>query len=251
MNLIIISDINENQEIVQELKEQIKLEKLGRDNIILITGGLGFYSSEREKNYLDNIKKCLKELLEISSNIVYVTGDTDKKDLDLQMSSVTNVHDNHIVLNTSSGKIGIFGYGGAPNFSIRKNNLKYFPNLWDEKLIGDEIKKSLKISYEKVRFSNPDFVIFLTHSPPYNFADFSRELSFDNSISLGDFSEEKSSSELKDKKRKSTNPKHLGSKTISWFIKEHLIDFFFCDHINKEGGKCLRLIIHFYLVFLI
>jgi len=140
-------------------------------------------------------------------------------------------------LNTSFGKVGIFGYGGAPNFSVKKDQSKYFSNLWNEKLMEDEIKKSLKVNYEKVRLSNPDFVILLTHSPPYNFADYSKELSFDNSLSLGDFSEEKLNNEPKDKKRKSSNPKHLGSKTISWFIKEFSIDLSFFGHIYKEGGK--------------
>ncbi len=237
MNLIVISDIDENLELVQELKEQLNSEKIGRDNIILIAGGLGFYSPQREKNYIDKIKYCLKELLDISSNIVYVNGDTDKRDLDLQMSSVTNVHKNHIVLNTSLGKMGIFGYGGAPNFSIRNDQLKYFSNLWNEKLMKDEIKSSLRISYEKVRFSNPDFVILLTHSPPYNFADYSKELSFDTSLSSVDFSEDRSNSEPRDKKRKSSNPKHLGSKTISEFIREYSLNFSFCSHVYKEGGK--------------
>ena len=241
MNLIIISDIHEDKELIGELKDKIKSEKLGKDNLILIAGGLGYYSIQREKNYIEKVKECLKDLLEISSNIIYVTGDTDKKELDLQMSSVTNVHDNHLVLNTSSGKIGIFGYGGAPKFSVRKDQLKYYPNLWDEKIMMDDIKKSLKISYEKVRLSNPDYVILLTHSPPYNFADYSKEISFDNTISLEDYSVEQKDSENKEKKKKSSNPKHLGSKTILQFIKEFKIDLFFCNHIFKEGGKILNL----------
>lgn len=241
MNLIVISDIHEDREIIEELKEKIESEKLGRDNLVLITGGLGSYSTQREKNYTDKIKECFKDLLEISSNIIYVSGDTDKRDLDLQMSSVINVHNNHIVLNTSSGKIGIFGYGGAPNSSVRKDQYRYYSNLWDEKLMSDEIKKSLKINYEKVRFSNPDFVILLTHSPPYNFADYSKEISFDNAISLDDYSIEQSNKETKTQKKKSSNPKHLGSKTILQFVKEFQIDFYFCGHIYKEGGRTLSI----------
>ena len=237
MNLIIISDIYENLDLIDELVNEIELKKIGKDNIILIAGDLGSFSTKREQTYIENLKKFIKKLLEVSSHVLFVTGECDKKNLDLQMSSVVNLHNNYFTINTDKGKIGFLGYGGAPIHSIKQKQRRYFSNLWDEKLVNDDITKSLKLNYEKLRLNNPDKIILLTHTPPYNYMDHSKEISFAESLIDVDDTKPKSVENTNTKKAKTNTPKHLGSKSILNFIKNHKIDFVFCGHIHKEGGK--------------
>lgn len=237
MNLIIISDIYENIDLIDELVNEIELKRLGKDNITLIAGDLGSYSSKREQTYTDNLKKFIKKLLGVSSHVLFVSGECDKKNLDLQMSCVVNLHNNYFTLNTDKGKIGFLGYGGAPIHSIKQKQRRYFSNLWDEKLVNDDILKALKLNYEKLRLNNPDKIILLTHTPPYNHTDYSKEISFDESLMDVDDVEPNPIENTATKKNKTSTQKHLGSKSIINFIKNHKIDLAFCGHIHKEGGK--------------
>lgn len=237
MNLIIISDIYENLDLIDELVNEIELKKIGKDNIVLIAGDLGSFSTKREQTYTENLKKFIRKLLDVSSHVLFVPGECDKKTLDLQMSSVINLHNNYFTLNTDKGKLGFLGYGGAPIHSIKQKQRRFFSNLWDEKLINDDITKTLKLNYEKLRLNNPDKIILITHTPPYNLMDHSKEISFDESLMDTDDTELKSTENSNTKKTKTNTPKHLGSKAVLNFIKNHKIDFVFCGHIHKEGGK--------------
>ena len=58
------------------------------------------------------------------------------------------------------------------------------------------------MNYEKLRFSNPDYIILLTHTPPYGIADYSKEIAFDESLIEDDMAEPEQPQEMKKMKRK-------------------------------------------------
>jgi len=114
--------------------------------------------------------------------------------------------------------------------------------LWDENvpIVKESLMTELKIQIEKIAQAGPDYIILVTHSPPYGIADRSKPITLHEMLVLEDILEElkgETKTEAREQAKKQTSIRHIGSRVISEFIKYYKPDIHIFGHVHKEGGK--------------
>jgi len=239
LELLAISDIYGEYRILENLLFHIR-RRPKTNRISIIAGDLGLHP-EREQ-YEHDIERIFDILSEISELIVYVPGDTDSKELNVQRYNVINIDRSYKVINMENMSLGFFGLGGAVKNSVREGEPT--PYLWDESvpLVKDSLVTKLKINIEKIMLERPDMVIFVTHSPPYGIADISKPITLNEMFVLHEIATEeetieKVETEKEKRKPKYTSPRRLGSRVIRNFIRYYQPDIHIFGHVHKQGGK--------------
>lgn len=159
----------------------------------------------------------------------------------MSIPNAKNLDKQNYVVDDGEVKIGLLGLGGAPTHSLRSTELS--PYLWDENLpiIAQDLLTELKINIEKVAQAHPDYIILVTHSPPYGIADRSKPVTLREMLVLEDILEElkgETKPETKESAKKTpTSSRHLGSRVIKDFVKYYKPDIHIFGHVHKEGGK--------------
>jgi len=231
MKILAISDIYEDIELIEQLRKKFCQEQI---DIVLITGGIGFYHPQRSKEYNDNVNRIFGILSSIGEKVIFVPGGTDPDRLQADNLGIINI-DKDGYLFDEDIKIGFLGLGGVPRHSIR--NKEEFQYTWDEGIFFDSHLKKLKVAYEKVEVDNPDYFILVTHSPPYKIADYAKKITLNILSNVEEFEEEDKPKKEKKKEKVSTNPVHLGSRIIREFLNRKKIDIHIFGHVHKKGGS--------------
>ena len=238
MEIIAISDIYSDIYTIQEF---IRIASQTTDNklIIIITGDIGIRTTST--HYKQDINNIIDSLSEISKQVIYIPGDSDNKQLEIRAPNAKNLDGQNCIIDDGDIKIGLLGLGGAPRHSMRSSDLS--PYLWDESIpmVAENILTGLKINIEKIAQAQPDYIILITHSPPYGIADRSKPITLQEMLVLEDILEElKGETQPEEKepaKKTPTSIRHLGSRTISNFVKYYKPDIHIFGHVHKEGGK--------------
>ena len=238
MDLIAISDIYSDIQTIQEFV-QIASQTTDDKPILIITGDIGIRTTS--PHYKQDINNIISSLSKISKQIFYIPGDSDNKQFEIAMPNAKNLDGQNCVIDDGEMKVGLLGLGGAPAHSMRSADLS--PYLWDESvpIIAENLLTELKINIEKIAQAQPDYIILITHSPPYGIADRSKPITLQEMLVLEDILEElKGETKPEDKetaKKTPTSIRHLGSRTISNFVKYYKPDIHIFGHVHKEGGK--------------
>ena len=237
LELIAISDLYGDERVLRELLPV--LNKTEKDNRIAIVAG-DIALNAVSPGYYNEVKKILLSLAEYMAHVFYVPGDSDAHDLNFSADNVTNLDKRHYLLKSGNLKIGLIGLGGAPKHSVRVGEpLTY---LWDENIqvVADGLKSELKIQLEKVMLERPDYLVLVTHAPPYGVADRSMLISLNEILALEEILQDaglRMVREEQEKPRIARNPRHLGSKVIGEFAKYYKPDLHIFGHVHKQGGK--------------
>jgi len=221
IKIIALSDIYGEIEIINELTE--RFDK--KFDVCIIPGGIN-------KPKKDKSKEIFEKLTKISEKILFVNGGTDKIEIE-NTQEISNLENNPIILNKRRLKIGFLGIGGVPDRSIKRKT--EYQNIWNETLLRNELLRKMNVDYNKIKIEKPDFFFFISHTPPYGIADYSRKITLNELESTQDIEEQDI-----EEKRKSTNPLHLGSKIIREFLLKNKIHIHIFGHVHKEGGKLIR-----------
>jgi Icc-related predicted phosphoesterase len=234
MDIVAVSDIYSNMNIIKEFT-QIISQPL---DIIIVAGDIGIRTTST--NYEQDVNKVLTSLSKISKQVFYLPGDSDTKRFEITTPNVKNLDRQNHIVSDGELKIGLLGLGGAPTHSMRSVELSSY--LWDESIpiVRESLMTELKIQVEKIAQANPDYVILVTHSPPYGIADRSKPITLREALVLEDILEElkeETKPEAKEPVKKLSSTRHLGSRTISDFIKYYKPDIHIFGHVHKEGGK--------------
>jgi len=214
-------------------------EEEKENRITIIAGDIGIKSAT--KNYIQDIRQVFRLLLKVNKYLLYVPGDSDEKQLQVDMPSVINLDRKSYVLKFEDIKVGFLGLGGAPKHSVRVD--EPLPYLWDENIpiIATELETELKINIQKVAQEHPDYIILVTHTPPYGVADRSKPITLREIAVLEDLLEElkgEVKTETKETTKKiPTTPRHLGSRIVRDFVRYYKPDIHIFGHVHKEGGK--------------
>ena len=236
MDLIAVSDIYGDVRIVREFLSRISDSKKD-DRVIVVVGDIDIkaYST----NYFRNVNRILKLLSKNCKVLFYVPGDSDAKKLIVTGQNIVNIDINNFIVKVNDMKIGLLGLGGAPSHSIREK--KFFTYLWDENIpiVREGLMRDLKINLEKLMVERPDYMILVTHSPPYGIADYSRPITLSEEVMLEDIlEEEEQEKEIeRARKRATRNPRHLGSRMLKEFVRYYKPDIHIFSHVHKQGGK--------------
>jgi Icc-related predicted phosphoesterase len=232
MDLIALSDIYGD---ISTLKDFVRTlnSKEKEKRIFIVAGDISFTRNQQEYNEIFSL------LSRNSKYVLYVPGDADIKDLNINLPNVINLDRNNFTLEISDIRLGFLGLGGAPKHSIREDEI--LPNTYDESIpiVKDGILNRLKINIEKIMLNNPHYVILVTHSPPYGIADRSTPITLKESIILEEILLD---TEYKGKKRKKSlvSPRRLGSKAIKEFVEYYKPDIHIFGHVHKQGGKLIK-----------
>lgn len=240
MKIIAISDIYSDIAIVRGFASIIK-DSNEEKPIIIIAGDIGI--RPKSKHYARDINKIISSLSKICKQIFYVPGDSDIKEIETTAPNAKNLDRQNYVIDDGEVKVGLLGLGGAPTHSLRSTELS--PYIWDESIpiTYENIKTDLKINIEKVAQEHPDYIILVTHSPPYGIADRSKPVTLREMLVLEDILEEltqgetKTENKEKTKRKKPTSIRHLGSHVIREFIRYYKPDIHIFGHVHKQGGK--------------
>lgn len=238
LELVAISDIYGEYNIVESLLSHLDMRPTTQ-RIIVIAGDLGLHPDS--KQYHKNLKRILDAFSEFSELVLYVPGDTDSKDLNIEGTNIINLDSTYKVVDIGELTLGFFGLGGAVRGSVREGEPT--PYLWDENipLVRDELIMELKINVEKVMLEKPDFAVLVTHSPPYGIADLSKPITLNEVLILVEMIEEEIESEeiqeRKEERPRYTSPRRLGSRLIRDFIRYYQPDLHIFGHVHKQGGK--------------
>jgi Icc-related predicted phosphoesterase len=238
MNIIAISDIYSDISIVEELTHITKRIADGKP-IIIIAGDIGLRTTPTR--YKQDINHIINILSQISKQILYIPGDSDVKELEITTPNAQNLDGQNCIIDDGNVKIGFLGLGGAPTHSMRSTDLS--PYLWNESIpiVAENLLTELKINIEKIAQAQPDYIILITHSPPYGIADRSKPITLQEMLILEDILEElkgETKPETKETTKKTTTSiRHLGSRIISNFVKYYKPDVHIFGHVHKEGGK--------------
>jgi Icc-related predicted phosphoesterase len=237
LDLIAISDIYADLHVLSGLVS--KLGENGRENrVAVIAGDIGVSST---KNYIESVCQVFTLLLKVNKYVLYVPGDSDEKQLEVNMPGVLNIDGKNYVLRFEDVNIGFLGLGGAPKHSVRGDEI--LPYLWDENIptMSAELETKLRINVQKVAHESPDHIILVTHSPPYGVADRSKPITLREIAVLEELLEElKGEVKLETKKvmeKTSSTLRHLGSRVIRNFVRYYKPDIHIFGHVYKEGGK--------------
>jgi Icc-related predicted phosphoesterase len=232
MDLIALSDIYGD---ISTLKDFVRTlnSKEKEKRIFIVAGDISFTRNQQEYNEIFSL------LSRNSKYVLYVPGDADIKDLNINLPNVINLDRNNFSLEISDIRLGFLGLGGAPKHSIREDEI--LPNTYDESIpiVKDGILTRLKINIEKIMLNNPHYVILVTHSPPYGIADRSTPITLKESIILEEILLD---TEYKEEKRKKSlvSPRRLGSKAIKEFVEYFKPDIHIFGHVHKQGGKLIK-----------
>jgi Icc-related predicted phosphoesterase len=232
MDLIALSDIYGD---IRTLKDFVRTlnSKEKEKRIFIVAGDISFTRNQQEYNEIFSLLSCN------SKYVLYVPGDADIKDLNINLPNVINLDRNNFSLEISDIRLGFLGLGGAPKHSIREDEI--LPNTYDESIpiVKDGILTRLKINIEKIMLNNPHYVILVTHSPPYGIADRSTPITLKESIILEEILLD---TEYKEEKRKKSlvSPRRLGSKAIKEFVEYYKPDIHIFGHVHKQGGKLIK-----------
>lgn len=235
LDLIAISDIYGDILHVKKLVSILEKSK-SENRIIIIAGDISIRSTSEQ-----DIQDILSMLSANCKYLFYLPGDSDKKDLKTTIPNARNLDKGNYTVDDGEARVGLLGLGGAPVHSVRNDELS--PYLWDENIpmIVEGLLTELKINIEKVVQKNPDYIILVTHSPPYGIADHSKPITLQEITILEDILEElkgKVETEIKEGTKKvSVNPRHLGSRIIRDFVRYYKPDIHIFGHVHKEGGK--------------
>jgi len=232
MDLIALSDIYGDINILRDFVRTLDSEEKDK-RIFIVAGDISFTGNQQKYNEIFSL------LSRNSKYVLYVPGDADIKDLNIDLPNVINLDRNNFLLEISDIRLGFLGLGGAPKHSIREDNI--LPNTYDEsiQIIKDGILTGLKINLEKIMLNNPHYVILVTHSPPYGIADRSTPITLKENVILEEILLD---TEYKDEKRKKSlvSPRRLGSKTIKEFVEYYKPDIHIFGHVHKQGGKLIK-----------
>lgn len=222
MRILALSDIYSNEYIIRELASKFQKKKF---DIIILAGGYSYFG---EKNGLN----ILESLLDFGDKVLFVPGGTDEKKIEYNLNeNIINLDENHFIIPSKTGILGFLGLGGVPNKSIR--NKIEFPYRWFESINWESIKQKLEMNLEKLFLEKVDFIILVSHSPPYHIADYSKKINLSElKVDIDD--------SVENLKRKSKNPIFLGSRILKEFIDENKIDLHIFGHVHKRGGKIIR-----------
>jgi len=232
MDLIALSDIYGD---ISTLKDFVRTlnSKEKEKRIFIVAGDISFTRNQQEYNEIFSL------LSRNSKYVLYVPGDADIKDLNINLPNVINLDRNNFTLEISDIRLGFLGLGGAPKHSIREDEI--LPNTYDESIpiVKDGILTRLRINIEKIMLNNPHYVILVTHSPPYGIADRSTPITLKESIILEEILLD---TEYKGEKRKKSlvSPRRLGSKAIKEFVEYYKPDIHIFGHVHKQGGKLIK-----------
>jgi Icc-related predicted phosphoesterase len=232
MDLIALSDIYGD---ISTLKDFVRTlnSKEKEKRIFIVAGDISFTRNQQEYNEIFSL------LSRNSKYVLYVPGDADIKDLNINLPNVINLDRNNFTLEISDIRLGFLGLGGAPKHSIREDEI--LPNTYDESIpiVKDGILNRLKINIEKIMLNNPHYVILVTHSPPYGIADRSTPITLKESIILEEILLD---TEYKGEKNKKSlvSPRRLGSKAIKEFVEYYKPDIHIFGHVHKQGGKLIK-----------
>jgi Icc-related predicted phosphoesterase len=235
LELIAISDIYGDILRVKALTSL--LGQAGSENRIIVIAGDLSRGDASEKS----VKDSMKILSEACRYLFYVPGDSDPKDFEIGLPNAINLDKKNYLLRNSDISIGFIGLGGAPSSSVRTG--EFLPNLWDESIpiVTEQLSTELKINIEKVIQGRPDYIILVSHSPPYGIADRSKPITLREMIVLEDILEELKGEQKPEPMEKTKKPtssiRHLGSRIISNFAKYYKPDIHIFGHVHKEGGK--------------
>ena len=238
MDLIALSDIYSDTQTVQEFVSIISKTTENKP-VIIITGDIGIKTTS--KHYEQEINSTIQSLSKICKQIFYIPGDSDNKKLQISTSNAKNLDRQNYVIDDGKVKVGLLGLGGAPAHSMRSADLS--PYLWDENIpiVAENLLTELKINIEKIAQAQPDYIILVTHSPPYGVADRSKPITLHETHVLEDILEElkgETKPETQEPAKKTpTSIRHLGSRIISNFVKYYKPDIHIFGHVHKEGGK--------------
>jgi len=238
LDLIALSDIYSDTQTVQEFVSIISKTTENKP-VIIITGDIGIKTTS--KHYEQEINSIIQSLSKICKQIFYIPGDSDNKKLEISTSNAKNLDRQNYVIDDGKVKVGLLGLGGAPAHSMRSADLS--PYLWDENIpiVAENLLTELKINIEKIAQAQPDYIILVTHSPPYGVADRSKPITLHETHVLEDILEElkgETKPETQEPAKKTpTSIRHLGSRIISNFVKYYKPDIHIFGHVHKEGGK--------------
>jgi len=215
------------------------LDEEERENrVTVIAGDIGIKSA---KNYTESARQVFTSLLRVNKYVLYVPGDSDEKQLQVDMPGVINLDGKSYVLKFEDIKVGFLGLGGAPKHSIRVD--EPLPYVWDEniQIIATELETVLKINIQKVAQEHPDYIFLVTHTPPYGVADRSKPITLREIAVLEDLLEELKG-EVKPETKETTKKipitlRHLGSRIVRDFVRYYKPDVHIFGHVHKEGGK--------------
>ena len=184
LDLIAISDIYADIDRVKGIVSMLGQSE--RENrTIVIAGDISIKtaSEHHAQNILSLLSKVCKDLF-------YLPGDSDNKDFAANISNAKNLDRRNYIVDDGEVKVGLLGLGGAPTHSVRSD--EPLPYLWDENIpvVGEGLSTELKINIEKVVQGHPDYIILVTHSPPYGIADRSKPITLREMAVLEDLVEE-------------------------------------------------------------
>lgn len=239
MELIAISDIYGSVRIVEELLSKLDASKVNK-RIVVAAGDLGIKAS---RDYHKDVSRILTLLAKSCRYLLYVPGDSDSGNLDVEGENVVNLDRRPFVIKEGDFKLGFMGLGGAPKDSVRpREPLTY---IWNERIpvVYDKIKMELKIRLEKLWLDKPDEIILVTHSPPHSIADRSSPITLRETVLMQEIAEEAlaGKSDLKEsEKKKAYGPRMLGSRAIKEFVRIFKPDIHIFGHVHKEGGKIVK-----------
>jgi len=238
LDLIAISDIYADVHIIADLVSA--LGKTGRENrVIIVAGDIGIKATSR--HYIQDMNHVLSLLSTVCKHLFYLPGDSDDRGFEVTIPNARNLDRKNYIVEAEDVRVGLLGLGGAPAHSVRSGEPVTY--LWDESIpfIAEELSTELKINIEKVMQGHPDYIILVTHSPPYGIADRSKPVTLREMAVLEDLLEELKYEE-KPKEKEVTRkvpkgPRHLGSKLLKDFVKYYKPDIHIFGHVHKEGGK--------------
>lgn len=236
--MIAISDVYTDLHMVQDLVSM--LGKSGREKrVIIVAGDMGIKATSR--HYTQDVNNILLLLSTVCRHLFYLPGDSDDRAFEAAIPNARNLDRRNYVVEVEGVKVRLLGLGGAPTHSVRSDEpLTY---LWDESIpiVSEGLSIELKINIEKVVHKHPDYIILVTHSPPYGIADRSKPITLREMVVLEDLLEElKYEGKPEEKevtKKVSRSPRHLGSKLLRDFVKYYKPDIHIFGHVHKEGGK--------------
>jgi len=235
LELIAISDIYAD---ILRVKGLVSiLGSSGAENrIIIVAGDIGIKTASENQ-----VKDALSMLSTICKHLFYLPGDSDEQEFEVTIPNAKNLDKRNYILEANEIKVGLLGLGGAPTHSTRSD--EPLPYLWDEStpIVAEGLSTELKINVEKVMHGRPDYVVLVTHSPPYGIADRSKPITLKEMVVLEDLLDElkgEGQPETTEPTKKApTSPRHLGSRILREFVKYYKPDIHLFGHVHKEGGK--------------
>ena len=240
MELIAISDIYGDSKIVGELASRFD-NKLREERIIVIAGDVA--NKLGSATYQKDAKEIFSILREHAAYVLFIPGDTDDRELHAGFDNVISLDKSSFSMKIGGVRLGFIGFGGAPRQSLRENELT--SNVWNEGIIEQGIIVDLKIALEKASLPpTPDYIILVTHSPPYGIADYSTPITMRETLVVEEVNEEllqlisaPKEEKMSETKRPSRSPRRLGSHVIKKFADYYKPDIHLFGHVHKQGGK--------------